>query len=122
MRRMLVLGAAALLVAGCSDKADPSSPPSAPVPVGNESYFVVYTIDGSASRAMVTMQTPTGQRQENVALPHSFSFRFDPDGFVYVSAQNQGDYGRVECRIDVDGSTLSRNSSGAAYGIATCQL
>ena len=46
---------------------------------------------------------------------------FGPGEFVYISAQNEGEYGSVTCRITVDGVVVSENTSSGAYGIATCE-
>lgn len=40
---------------------------------------------------------------------------------VYLSVQNAADSGSVTCRIFVDGTEISNNTSDGAYKIATCQ-
>lgn len=91
---------------------------------------VVYEVEGSggASSAGVTVTTPTGTEQATPSLPLrnqagelGVTHEFGPGEFVYVSAQNEGEYGSVTCRITVDGVVVSENTSSGAYGIATCE-
>ena len=80
----------------------------------------------AATYVMVT--TPTGTEQATPSLPLrnqagelGVTHEFGPGEFVYVSAQNEGEYGSVTCRITVDGVVVSENTSSGAYGIATCE-
>lgn len=81
---------------------------------------VTYTVTGSASSVMVTMQTPSGQTQQVGALT-SYSYSFDPGNFLYISAQNQDASGTVTCTISEDGAVISTNTSDGGYTIASCQ-
>lgn len=88
---------------------------------------VLYEVEGSVKYATVTMQTPTGTRQEDPDVPmHTtdgetgLTFTFPSGAFVYISAQKPGEYGTITCRITVDGVVISVNTSTADYGIASC--
>jgi len=89
---------------------------------------VTYEVDGSASSANVTYETPTGTSQGSVDLPMrnklgqvGLHFKFEPGAFLYISAQNDGEYGDVTCRIKVDGEVVSENTATGDYAIATCK-
>lgn len=90
---------------------------------------VVYEVEGSvASSAHVTVTTPTGTEQATPSLPMrnqagglGLTHEFEPGEFVYISAQNEGEYGSATCRITVDSEVVSENTSSGAYGIATCE-
>jgi len=88
---------------------------------------VLYEVEGTASGASVTMEKPDGTEQVDVDLPmmnnaggQGVELKFMPGSFVYISAQNEGAYGEVTCRITVDGMVMSENTSSADYGIASC--
>lgn len=101
-------------------------------PVASEpptTHTVVYEADGSGTNAgSFTLQTPTGSQQEKGGLPlknqaggTGLTFSgFHSGDFVYLSVQNENPTGVVTCRIVVDGSTVSENTSTGGYVIATC--
>jgi uncharacterized repeat protein (TIGR02543 family) len=82
---------------------------------------VVYRITGTASSVDVTLNNPTGgtEQYSNVPLPKEYSYSSFSDDFVYISAQNQGEYGTVTVSIYVDGVLFKTSSSSGAYVIAT---
>ena len=82
---------------------------------------VVYKIDGSAEEVDVTLSNATGGTEQytGVSLPHKYSYSSFSDDFVYISAQNQGEYGTVRVYIYVDGDLFKTSSSSGAYVIAT---
>jgi hypothetical protein len=89
---------------------------------------VLYEVEGTVAYADVTMQTPTGTRQETPDVPMTLksgeqgvTYSFDPNEFVYISAQKKDTSGTITCRITVDGEVVSENTSTAAYGIASCK-
>lgn len=90
---------------------------------------VTYYVEGTVKYADMTMETPTGTSQQSADVPmtrksdgrQGISFEFGRGAFVYISAQNPGDSGYVTCRIEIDGVTVSENTSTSDYGIATCK-
>jgi hypothetical protein len=82
---------------------------------------VVYKIDGTAEEVDVTLSNPTGgtEQYSSVFLPYKYSYDSFSDDFVYISAQNQGEYGTVRVSIYVDGELFKSASSSGAYVIAT---
>ena len=91
---------------------------------------VHYSVGGSTDQASVTMQTPTGTKQQSdidvplrskgTGAPY-LEFEFQSGDFVYISAQNSNGYGTVSCRIETDdGRLISENESSGAYAIVTC--
>ncbi len=108
---------------------------TASVSSGKGTVQVGYFVTGSATSADITYNTPTGTGQQSgVDVPLNLKSQAgaEPPGgsgihytmtsgsFVYLSAQNKGD-GDVTCRIDVDGVTVSENTSSGEFAIATCQ-
>ena len=85
---------------------------------GADVVYEVVTYDGGN----VTMKTPTGTSQQFVSSETTYRYNdFSAGDFLYVSVQNDGDRGSVECSIYVDGVRVSNNYSSSAYGIATCE-
>lgn len=96
-------------------------------PVATKTHEVLYeaTADsytGGGRSGLVTAQTVAGTTQGTGLLPFSDTIRdFHRGDFVYISVQNQQPAGSVTCRITVDGTVVSENTSTGAYAIATCQ-
>ena len=82
---------------------------------------VEYKITGSASQVDVTLNNATGgtEQYDNVSVPHSYSFDTFSDWFLYISAQNQGEYGSVTVTIYLNGEIVATSTSSCAYVIAT---
>jgi hypothetical protein len=82
---------------------------------------VVYKITGTASKVNVTLSNATGgiEQYTNVRLPEEYSYDSFSDDFVYISAQNQGEYGTVTVSIYVNGELFKTSTSSGAYVIAT---
>jgi hypothetical protein len=130
MKRTLTAIVLALLLGGCAGGvgAVPSASPTAsPTPI--KPPMVIYELDGTATDANITIETPTGMSQQSVDVPlrnksGSKGLRFTDfnyGAFLYISAQNDGEYGDLTCRIRVDGEVVSENTASGAYAIATCQ-
>jgi hypothetical protein len=128
--KRLALAAGLLLLSGCGGGevlvAGRTPVPAPPVRTVN---MVTYLVDGSASKAAVTYETPTGTEQMTVDVPlvaytgaSGITFEtFQPGAFLYISAQNQDAYGSVTCSIKVNGEVISENTADGAYAIATCK-
>ena len=123
----VLAAATAVVLAGCGTHPATSTTGSSAAPAGNATVTVAYLISGSAKTVDLTLQTATGQSQQNdLKLPvknragTDINFEATPGQFVYVSAQNQGSYGTVTCEITVDGVPVSTNTSSGGYSIATC--
>jgi hypothetical protein len=83
---------------------------------------ITYRISGTASKAMITYSTPSGQEQQNDAhVPWKRTFKVKKNAFdvLTVSAQNSGG-GTITCEIDVDGKKVKAAKSSGAYAIASC--
>ena len=132
---------ACLTLAGLSACSSAGSS-AAPVSVAEAATVsVLYEVDGSASAADITLETGSGTSQQSVKVPltskssgkKGLTFNMERGAFVYISAQNTGQmrpgasinspdfYGRVTCRITVDGKVISENSTTSKYGIASCK-
>lgn len=82
---------------------------------------VVYSVTGSAGSVSITQRNVGGgTEQYDSSLPLSRSFWIRPGSFLYISAQNNGDSGDVNCAITRSGRTVQTASSSGAYVIATC--
>jgi hypothetical protein len=82
---------------------------------------IIYEITGSADKVDVTMNNATGgtEQHSEVSVPTKYVFDNFPDSYLYISAQNQGEYGTVRVSIYVDGKLFKTSSSSGAYVIAT---
>ena len=82
---------------------------------------VEYKITGTASRVSVTLNNATGgtEQYDNVSVPHTYRFDIFSDWFLYISAQNQGEYGSVTVTIYLNGEVVNTATSVGAYVIAT---
>lgn len=86
-----------------------------------DNHSVMYKVTGShglsityANQGGDTAQTKTYKQKWD------YSFRAKSGQFLYVSAQNEGDSGSVECEITVDGYTVKHTESQGGYVIASC--
>ncbi len=85
----------------------------------DDTRTVVYRIDGTASRASLTMRNETGGTEQGTHLvPWDDTFTVAPGQFVYLSAQNEGDHGTITCTITSDGQVVQTAESSGAYVIA----
>lgn len=108
----------------------PSTParPAVVQPVVPATVKVLYEVYGTAKSADLTMQTPNGTSQQNgLAVPLTdkngsvgLAYQMKTGEFVYVAAQNNGEYGEISCRITVEGKVIATNTSSGAYAIAQC--
>ena len=82
---------------------------------------VEYKITGTASRVFVTFTNATGgtEQYNNVSVPHTYRFDTFTDWFLYISAQNLGEYGSVTVTIYLNGEVVATSTSSGAYVIAT---
>jgi hypothetical protein len=82
---------------------------------------VEYKITGTASRVSVTLNNATGgtEQYDNVSVPHTYRYDTFTDWFLYISAQNQGEYGSVTVTIYLNGVVVNTATSEGAYVIAT---
>lgn len=84
---------------------------------------VTYRWSGTANGVNVTMTNRQGNTEQasNRANDQELTIgSMRRGGFVYISVQNTGDSGSVECEIEVDGTIIERASSTGAYVIASC--
>jgi hypothetical protein len=92
---------------------------------------ITYKVTGTARSADITMETPSGTSQQSgIDVPlvrksasnrSGISLTFSPGDFVYISAQNAGTTGTIECAIEADdGTEIARVQSSGDYAIATC--
>jgi len=82
---------------------------------------VVYEITGSAYFASVTLSNRAGGTEQyaNVAIPWSYTDKSFSGSFLYISAQNQGEYGSITVSIYVNNNLFKKSTSSGAYVIAT---
>jgi hypothetical protein len=95
---------------------------SSTTPTSNKptTYLIEYEVTGSAQSASLTYQNRDGgTSQEDVSIPWTYSFTARSGDFVYISAQNEGEYGTVTVNIYLDGVQVKTSTSSGAYVIAT---
>ena len=84
------------------------------------SYQVTYRVSGSTSSASLTYQNASGGTdQKDVSVPWEESFSATPGAFLYLSAQNQSEYGALKAEILLDGIAVQSGEADSAYGIAS---
>lgn len=115
---------------GSSSAAPQSAPPTsttrhqaAPAPPPPQPHTVRYlvTTELGVGNSSITYQNDQGgTEQVDYQGDWDKVYTLPPGAFVYVAAQNDHDYGSVECAIFVDGQQWKHSTSTAAYGIATC--
>jgi hypothetical protein len=83
-------------------------------------HAITYRIGGTASRALITYSTPSGQEQQNGAhVPWKHSMKAKDFTMLSVNAQNSGS-GTITCEIDVDGKKVKASKSSGAYAVVSC--
>lgn len=115
---LIVLAALSSAGGGSSSSSSASSKPAS----SKTSYSIVYRITGkTTTKASLTYENATGDtEQATVALPWSKTFTAKPGAFLYISAQNELDYGSIKCEILVEGIVVKQAESTGAYVIASC--
>lgn len=96
-------------------------PATIPDPTPVSYPVVVYEITGSASYASATLSNREGgtEQYSRVAIPWRYTDKSFFGSFLYISAQNQGEYGTVTVSIYVDDKLYKTSTSSGAYVIAT---
>ncbi|MCD6167577.1 hypothetical protein J7K19_12905 [bacterium] len=112
MRQVLVAIIAVILFLGCG----PTEPEDNTPPVS-------YEVTGTCQTVFVTIANEDGGTSQfaDVSVPwtYDFSHKVSEGTFVYVSAQNQQDYGSVTVKIYKYGDVFKSSTSSGAYVIAT---
>lgn len=106
--------------------ADPAAVPR-PAPACEEVRYYVF---GSAPSVSITMANATGDTEQLADIPlplRSTAGReglglgcLPPGAFLYISAQNQGETGDVNCQINRGDRIVAESRSFGAYVVATC--
>jgi hypothetical protein len=97
--------------------------PQAPMPNSHRvTYRVLPTKGYDGLVADLTYENATGDTEQlgNVGLPWSKNMDVASETFLYISAQNQWEFGGVSCEIWVDGIKIKEANSKGAYVIASC--
>jgi hypothetical protein len=86
------------------------------------SYTVTYEVtgDGAYSGSMTYENETGGTEQGDYKLPFRKVFDMGFGDFAYISAQNNGESGKITCRILIDGIEWKKSTSSGAYAIASC--
>jgi hypothetical protein len=103
MKRFFVFFVAVLAIIGCDDSTNPDS----------KTYDVSYRVSGTAPSVNITMTNQSGGTSQfsDVSLPWSHSFSGKSGDFVYLSAQNQGQYGTVTVKILRDFDVIEESTA-----------
>jgi hypothetical protein len=81
---------------------------------------VTYFVEGSARSASLTYSNEQGgTEQDKVMLPWQKTMSVKEGRFLYLSAQNQDQYGDITVRITVNGREVKRSTATGAYSIAS---
>jgi ribosomal protein L7/L12 len=107
----------------------PNPTPAPTTPSSRSCRDVRIFVTGTANTVSVTFGRGTEISQstnQSVPLRNSAGLLglglgcLSPGTFVSILAQNEGDRGVVECRIEADGTAISQARSTGAYVIASC--
>ena len=106
MKQLLIT--VALVLTACSNPFD-------------SSIDVRYEVTGSAELVNVTYQNNNGgiSQVTDVLLPWSMSFSGDPEDYVYLSAQNQGETGSITVTIFKNNDIFKSATSTGSYVVAS---
>lgn len=85
-----------------------------------DNHSVMYKVTGSHGLSITYTNQGSDTAQTKTYKTWDYSFSAKSGQFLYVSAQNEGDSGSVECEITVDGYTVKHTESQGGYVIASC--
>lgn len=104
--------------------------PAAGSASASNTHTVTCKLGGTARSADITYSNADGgtSQQSTVDVPltrksdggEGIQFQATEGQFLYISAQNHGEYGDITCTIEVDGIPMKTSRSSGAYTIATC--
>lgn len=125
LRYLAAITAVALAAVACGDDGGRDSEDGffTTTTTPSPSNVVTYRWSGTAGGVNVTMTNRQGNTEQasDRANDQELTIGSMRRGeFVYISVQNTGESGSVECEIEVDGTVIERASSTGAYVIATC--
>lgn len=109
------------LLSGCesSNTGNQNEIPNYQIPT---THTVTYKVTGTATSASLTSENSGGGTEQisDAYIPWETTYYTMQTGdFVYISAQNNGEYGSVTSEIYVDGALFKTSTSSGAYVIAT---
>jgi hypothetical protein len=82
--------------------------------------MVTYEVRGTADRASLTYSNPSGgMEQQTQSIPWHMRSKMRRGSVVYLSAQNETDFGILRARIYANGKILQEAQSTSSYGIAS---
>lgn len=82
-------------------------------------YAVKYLIQSTANSASITYNDANGNTvQKTISLPKEIEFGYFYEDFLYISAQNETDFGSIEVFIYYFGTLLDRGACSSNYCIA----
>lgn len=98
-----------------------SAPPVGVSQQDAQPHSVSYSVKGSATEAasLTYSNAQGGTQQEKVRLPWETSFEAKPGAPLYISAQNEMQYGSVIVQISIDGKEFKTSQASGAYTIAS---
>ncbi len=86
-----------------------------------QTQSVTYIVGGSSGDYNITYQNKDGGTSQIQHVDNNWQYKFDarPGTFIYLSAQNNNDYGSVRTEINIDGTLFKTSNSVGAYVIAS---
>jgi hypothetical protein len=131
-RLLLVIGLSAVAVIGILT-AEPARPVVSTPSSGRSTstdrlpsniHRVTYRVDGATIEASITYTNSQGGTEQiaeqELLSSWSHNILASRGDFVYLSAQNRGDFGSVSCEILIDDKTFKFSRSQGGHTIATC--
>ena len=80
---------------------------------------VTYRVDGTGRASLTYSNATGGTEQREVTLPWTQTFDGSPGEFLYLSAQNEEEYGGVVASISINGRVVKDATSSGGFTIAT---
>ncbi len=90
----------------------------------NKTHKVKYIVSGATSSASLTYENEHGNTEQisKAKVPIEIPVEMRDGAFLYISAQNQEEYGSIVTEIEVDGKSYNRTTSQGGYVIATSSM
>jgi hypothetical protein len=86
-----------------------------------EIYSVKYQVSGTANSASLTYSNAQGgTEQMEVSIPWEKTLTVEKGNFLYLSAQNKGEYGSITVKILINNKVWKKSTSSGAFVIADC--
>ena len=87
-------------------------------------HKIKYRVDGTTTSASLTYENESGNTEQisMVRVPWEKTLTVSDGTFLYISAQNQEEYGTIRTWVEVDDKAYQLSTSQGGYTIATSSM